>query len=162
MLIKAQKYSTQSGYEKYFVENYKQLDKIEGIWKQSLQATLAGSNQPVGNEAKSTVAIIFERNDYAGNKIFAAYTLENGRYDPTSAVSQYLKFTNNSSKYIYNGAKNAESGISFSSSPFYYGNITDKIAYTFSVTDKSDRSSATIIIEVKLYKAFPFEGDIPK
>jgi len=39
-LVEAQKFSTQAGYEKYFIESYNQLDKFEGIWKKVLQAKI--------------------------------------------------------------------------------------------------------------------------
>lgn len=74
-IIKAQKYSTQEGYEKYFIENFTELDKFEGIWTKVMLATVAGENNPMGPEQTVTVAIIFEEFDNFGNKIFGEYYL---------------------------------------------------------------------------------------
>jgi hypothetical protein len=160
-LVNAQRFSTQDGYEKYFAENFNQLDKFEGIWKKVLKVKIAGDDIPFGQEIKVNVAIIFEGYDNAGNKLFQEYQLVNGRFDPSMSIGKYVKYKDNTAKYIFIGNKNS-SDIRYTSLPFYLTDIRDKIEYEFSMKDLSDKSSMTIICAIELYKAFPFEGDIQK
>lgn len=161
--LRAQKYSTQAGYEKYFVDNFKQLDNIEGIWKKVLQARVTGSNDLIGEQAKVNVAIIYEGTDNSGNKIFSEYQLINGRYDPSMAVAQYLKHKDFPTKYLFSGNKNDSGGVSYASSPFYLRTGSNSFEYEIIMSDHpSSATISSVTVAISSYKAFPFEGDISR
>jgi hypothetical protein len=156
--MQAQNYSTQEGYENYFIKNFDQLDPIEGIWTKRMNYKFADPKMPTIPETEVTVAIIFEGQDNSGNKIFGEYYLTNGRYDPTRAKCKYLKFKDLPTKYLNTGVKNEEFQGKIVYSSFYIRTRTDNIEYTVKMTEKG--TSKVLNGSINMFKAFPFEGDV--
>lgn len=158
--VNGQKYSTQEGYEKYFIENYDQLDNIEGIWKKVVKMKFADPNMPSLPETTLNVVIINEGQDKAGNKIFGEYFIENGKYDPTKAKFKFIKYESMPTKYLNIGQKDETYQGTIVYSPFYLRTRTEDFEYTIKMTEKG--TSTVLNANIIMFKAFPFEGDVTK
>jgi hypothetical protein len=109
-----QKFRTMEQYQNYFIENYKTLDKIEGIWY-NLSKLIVNNN--IKNYDPEIVAIIKE------GDVYKQYTLKDGYYSPVSGTRafkyttsgyQYNRYYEEENKtyygepfYLYNNSKNS-------------------------------------------------------
>lgn len=152
-----QKFSTQSGYESYFVENYNNLDQIEGIWTKITKGKMNNSDQQIGEESKLTVAIIFEGLNLKGEKYYGIYHLMNGKYDPTMAKGKFIKDINITSKYCYQDNTKHDVNVKVQNNCFYLRKGENEFQFSIKL---SDSGSVSLVLEMEFYKNFPFDGDI--
>lgn len=148
----AQKYRTLEQFQEHFIDNYQNIDKIEGIWYVYL-TIYADNITPHQNEFM--VAIIKEKDEYY------QYTIEEGYYKPNPG---YKKFTKDYSSYKCVEYED-QCRITMSSTSFYLSNnkFTYNLDATRSLNCYANKNLANSVIKKYSYsKIYPLESDIEK
>ena len=157
----AQSFSTQEGFQEYFIENISKLNAIEGFWKVKPTKYIHKMSIP---DQEYIVAIIKKNINNYYESTYKAYKIENGFYSPGNydiTIQNYvgnnysIKLVKYTSNYTLNGSFELPNGNSYFS---FRINVTRMIRQEF--PGLFDDVNAEV--QWSYIKIFPTQNDITR
>lgn len=143
----SQKYRTLEQFQKYFIDNYKSIDKIEGIWQVKIFFTPASMNK---DNEDWYIAIIKEGTEYKG------YKLENGYFSPGN---YNITFSSKSNNQYQIKAFNYNVSETFYDD-FYISNNFFQTQFDLTNALRKQGLNSNASVKWTFIKIFPSESDI--
>jgi len=143
----SQKYRTLEQFQKYFIDNYKSINKIEGIWQVKIFFTPVSMNK---DNEDWYIAIIKEGSEYKG------YKLENGYFSPGN---YNISFSSKSYNQYQIKAFNYNVSETFYDD-FFISNNSFQTLFDLTNSLKKQGLNSNASVKWTFIKIFPSESDI--